>query len=599
MHVARVLTNETCNQNCSFCHARRAREDRAFVAAATVRARIDGAAERGGEVVLTGGEPTLRTDLAALIAYARERGAAKVTLETNGALVGEATARALAAAGLDRARIHLPRFGPLLDEVTRDPGGFDAALAGARAFHAAGVAIEASAPVVRSTAAFVPELPRALAGAALGFDALELGVPVGGPSAAELLPIAEAAAIIAATEANARTVGFVLRLSMDAPIPPCAFDRPARLAHLFSLTPGGREREGFRRLDGCEACVASDRCPGFPIAALEREPDLRARPIEDDRVRRRLSVISTVEAQVERELQQDDLYRRGGASIPARIVRINFHCNQACRFCFVSTHLPRADDGAIERAIEGIARERGVLVISGGEPTLNPRVVEYVELGKRLGASEIELQTNAMRLAENDLAARLRDAGVDQAFISLHGSKAEISDAVTEAPGTFVKTVRGIEAAVRAGIRTRLNFVFCQRNMADFPDYVGFVHGRWPEVTVVVSFVAGSTDVVPLTADLIPRYRDVLPHLAEGLRRARALGLPIEGFESMCGIPLCLVPADLSAYFALAEIPPTFDRGEFVYADACTGCALRGKCFGLRRGYRQLHGSEELRTIAE
>jgi MoaA/NifB/PqqE/SkfB family radical SAM enzyme len=591
MRVARVLTNETCNQNCSFCHARRPREERGFVTRA--RDRISEAA--ADEIVLTGGEPTMRRDLAALIAHARASGAARVALETNAALIDGPMARAFREAGLDRALVHLPRFGPELDELTRDPGGFEATLRGARALADAGVSIEASAPVVRSTARFVAELPAAVA--AHGFAALELGVPAASPDPSELLGLAEAAAIVARAEANARTVGLVLRVSMDAPLPPCTFERPARVAHLFSLTPGGRDREGFRRLDGCDECVASDRCPGFPVAALARER-LRARPIADDRVRRRLSVISTVEAQVERELQQDDLYRRGpGVSIPARIVRINFHCNQACRFCFVSTHLPKADDAAIERAIEGISAQSGVLVLSGGEPTLNPKLADYVRLGKARGAREIELQTNAMRLAENDLAARLRDAGLDQAFISLHGSRAEISDAVTEAPGTFEKTVLGIDAAVRAGIRTRLNFVFCQKNASDFPSYVAFVHARWPEVTVVVSFVAGSTDVVPRTPELIPRYSDVLPYLADGLRRASALGLSVEGFESMCGIPLCLVPDDVSSYFELADIPPSFDRGEFVQAEACTRCKLQGKCFGLRRGYDELHGRDELRPL--
>jgi MoaA/NifB/PqqE/SkfB family radical SAM enzyme len=591
MRVARVLTNETCNQNCSFCNARRPKEDRAFVMRA--RERIAGAGAE--EVVLTGGEPTLRRDLAALIAHAHESGAARVAIETNAALIDDAMARALREAGLDRALVHLPRFGPELDEVTRDPGGFDAALRGARALANAGVTIEAAAPVVRSTASFVPDLPSRIADH--GFSALELGVPTTSPDPRELVDLHEAASIVARAEANARTVGLVLRLSMDAPLPPCTFERPARIAHLLSLTPGGRDRAGFRRLDGCDECVASDRCPGFPVAAVAREK-LRARPIADDRVRRRLSVISTIEAQVERELQQDDLYRRGnGVSIPARIVRINFHCNQACRFCFVSTHLPKADDAAIERAIEGIATQNGVLVLSGGEPTLNPKLIDYVRFGKHRGAREIELQTNAMRLAENDLAAKLRDAGLDQAFISLHGSRAEISDAVTEAPGTFSKTVLGIDAAVRAGIRTRLNFVFCQKNAADFPEYVAFVHARWPNVTVVVSFVAGSTDVVPRTPELIPRYSDVLPYLADGLRRASALGLHVEGFESMCGIPLCLVPDDVSSYFELADIPPSFDRGEFVQAEACTRCKLQGKCFGLRRGYDELHGRDELRAV--
>ena len=65
MHVQRVITNETCNQNCWFCNARRPAEEPAFVAKAAVWRRI-AEAQSGGtrEIVLTGGEPTLRSDIA-------------------------------------------------------------------------------------------------------------------------------------------------------------------------------------------------------------------------------------------------------------------------------------------------------------------------------------------------------------------------------------------------------------------------------------------------------------------------------------------------------------------------------------------------------
>jgi hypothetical protein len=143
----------------------------------------------------------------------------------------------------------------------------------------------------------------------------------------------------------------------------------------------------------------------------------------------------------------------------------------------------------------------------------------------------------------------------------------------------------------------RLNFVFCEANHAEFPDYVDLVARRWPRVGLSISFVASSTDLVPRTRALVPRYADVMPSLAEGVRRARAAGLHVHGFESMCGLPLCLVPDDLVDVAALAEIAPGADRGEFLTAEACQRCRARSKCFGLRRGYAELHGADELRPF--
>src|SRR5262245_31981752 len=130
MHVQRVVTNETCNQNCWFCNGRRPSEDAAFVSRAAVRRRI---AEAQGsdtrEIVLTGGEPTLRSDLADLVRRAAE-GSARVVLETNAARLDERRARELSAAGLAVARVQLVAWGADADAITREPGGFVAALSG-------------------------------------------------------------------------------------------------------------------------------------------------------------------------------------------------------------------------------------------------------------------------------------------------------------------------------------------------------------------------------------------------------------------------------------------------------------------------------------
>src|SRR4029079_16832071 len=141
----------------------------------------------------------------------------------------------------------------------------------------------------------------------------------------------------------------------------------------------------------------------------------------------------------------------------------------------------------------------------------------------------------------------------------------------------------------------RLNFVLCERNWRQFADFVDLVARRWPKASIVVSFVGPLTELVPRDRELIPRYEDVLPVLAEGIRRAEALGVKLHGFESMCGVPLCLVPRDLAGYFQLAEVRD--EPGEFLKTEACHACSLEKRCWGLRRGYAELYGTGELRAV--
>ena len=209
----------------------------------------------------------------------------------------------------------------------------------------------------------------------------------------------------------------------------------------------------------------------------------------------------------------------------------------------------------------------------------------------------MQLQTNAVLLADGTRAAELVDAGLDEVFVSLHGCTAEVSDEVTGAPGTFARTLEGVDNLASLDVMLMLNFVICRRNMEQLPEYVRFVAQRWPAAFMTISFVAPSTDMVPRDRALIPRYSEALPWLAEAAAEARRLGALLGGLEAMCGLPLCLVPPSLSRADELTAIAAGFDQGEFVKGEQCEGCDWRDRCYGLRRGYAELYGDEELQRV--
>jgi MoaA/NifB/PqqE/SkfB family radical SAM enzyme len=606
VRTVRVLTNETCDHRCSFCDTRRAHERASVAGHAQLRARIE-AARGAAEIVLTGGEPTLRRDLPALIAAAAQTGA-RVILESNGASWPPARARELARAGLAVARLHVP--GVVQHAATTgDIGGWVRLVALAHALHEAGVGIEAVVPIVAASMPELDSIAAAIHDALPMIATIRARVPSEAPDASALASPADAVAGFERLAEGVRGCGLALQLDPATFLPPCLLARPDRHAHAFALGPGGAHRDALVRIPACEGCIVRDRCPGVP-RAWESHALGHARALHDDGLRRRLSIVRSVAAQIDRELVTDELWRRtDGATVPARIVRIGFRCNQACRFCFVSTHLPAPPRAAVEAAIVDIAERGGVLVLSGGEPTLDRELEHWIALGKTRGAREVELQTNATRLDPMRVAA-LVQAGLDTAFVSLHGASAAISDAVTDTAGTFVQTLAGLDALLEAGVRTRINFVLCTRNLHELPAFVELVAARWPAAAITVSFVAASTDLVPRTAELVPRYADVMPALVEALARAAAHDIEVGGFDSMCGIPLCLVPRSLAPFFALAELPPNAnadadadadtgaDGGEFVKPRGCESCVLQSRCFGLRRGYAELHGTAELRPVS-
>lgn len=600
--TASVLANLRCNQACTWCSRRAPKDDPAFVRGEAVRARIEaGVVRRARDVVLTGGEPAMRVDLADLVAYARARGAERITLETNATLIDGARARALKDAGLDVARVNLPAVGDALDEMTRDPGGFERARAGAVALAEAGVAIEIAAVVVRSTEGHVPRLPgplRALLGEAL--RAIVVAFSVDPARGDEALSFERAARVVLDLERAARQSAVDVRMSVADPLPPCAFapiDR-SRVVHLYAMTPGAPARPAHSHLAACAACNLRDRCPGVADAYVARFGDPAMHPVTDERTRRRLAVVSSVDEQIARELVTRSIAPKPEGPLLDEVVRVLFRCNQACTFCFVSTHLPSAPRDDVEAAIRAAGARGSRIVLSGGEPTLDPRIADWVRLAKSVSHRDVVLQTNAVRLDDKTLVDALAQAGLDEAFVSLHGATPETSDAVTRAPETFARTTAGIDRLHATRVRVICNFVVCERNRAELPAMVRLVASRWPRASVNVSFVAPSTDVVPRDRGVVPRYSDALPSIAEAVAEGSRLGVRVHGFESMCGLPLCLVPPGAESV-ALDQVPEGFDGGEFIKTDECRSCAVEARCWGLRRGYAEIHGTSELRAVVD
>ncbi len=601
VNTAQVVTNLRCNQRCGYCDRRSPTDDLAAISWSSLTARIDAAVAGGAsDVRLSGGEPTLRGDLVRLVAYAKQAGAERVSLETNATLLDRDRAQQLAAAGLTLARVNLVGTDERVDVITADPGGFARTVAGLDALVAAGVAVELLCALTRSTSELVLALP-SWASERLGpsLRALEVAVPTSGPDRNELLSYEDAALVLVALDAACRQVAVSLRASPgDAP-PPCILPARARLGHLYSLSPEIGQRSGFQKQPVCKSCLLDDRCSGLSTAYLGHHAPPPMTPITEDRMRRRLSLSGTVDEQITRELSSRHLVGLpDGTSHFEEIIRVNFHCNQACEFCFVSTHLPTARDEAIESAIRAAGQRGSRIGLSGGEPTLHKRLPEWIRLAVVVSKHPVYLQTNAIRLDDPELVAALVAAGLCEAFVSLHGATAEVSDQITSAPGTFVRTVVGLDHLHQTRILVSLNFVICEANRHQLVDTIRLVAARWPKASLNVSFVGASTDLVPRTKDLIPSYSSILPELTLAVAEAKRLGVELRGFESMCGIPLCLLPSTISlSSLNLPEIPANFDQGEFVRGAACKSCSHNTRCYGLRRQYANLHGTNELTAL--
>ena len=296
---------------------------------------------------------------------------------------------------------------------------------------------------------------------------------------------------------------------------------------------------------------------------------------------------------------EDIHYRRLSRSTQGRVgmLRLGFRCNQDCGFCWQSREWPEPPAEHYHRwltELHAAGAER--VMISGGEPTLHAELPALLSRARDLGLPT-QIQSNAIKLGRPPYLARLTTAGLGAVLVSFHAADAVLSDTMTRAPGTWQRTVAGIEAALGAGLVVALNCVVDGRNATHLPDHAAFIVDRFvapfptnPVRVVNYSHPSPSFDEA-LWVDTLVTFDALKAPLGAALLQLEAAGVTVNA-AGTCGFPLCVLPP--GSRVAAGNAPDTADGLDLsarTWAPACRGCSARARCPGLRPEYVERYGA--------
>ena len=275
---------------------------------------------------------------------------------------------------------------------------------------------------------------------------------------------------------------------------------------------------------------------------------------------------------------------------------MHFKCNLKCEHCMIEGTMdwlrPESTD-QFERILAQNAQQgrwKG-LVLTGSEVTLRRDLPELARAARASGFAHVRIQTHGMRLADEAYCRELVDAGVDEYFVSVTAADAASHDAITGVPGSFERTLRGLEnLEAFAGVATLTNTVITQRSYRQLPQVVERLgHLRrlvqmdfwnyWP--------MRESDD-----KDLVASHVDVLPYLREAIARGRSYGRTVE----VKNFPECLLGEqgdalnnDQPKLVIDPEFWPEFMRNGFHQCVHRSHCGSR-RCLGLNTAYIRKYG---------
>jgi MoaA/NifB/PqqE/SkfB family radical SAM enzyme len=275
---------------------------------------------------------------------------------------------------------------------------------------------------------------------------------------------------------------------------------------------------------------------------------------------------------------------------------VHFKCNLKCTHCMIEGTMdwlkPESEDDfasvLAQNAKQGLWKG---IIFTGSEVTLRRDLPDMARRARDHGFEHVRIQTHGMKLASENYCRELIDAGIDEYFVSVTAADAATHDAITQVPGSFDKTVRGLEnLEAFDNVVSLTNTVITELSYRQLPELVDrFSHLRqlarmdfwnfWP---------MAETD----EKNLIASHLDVLPYLREAIHRARDLGRPIE----VKNFPECLLGDDREALNndqpklnIDPEFWPEFMRNGFHQCVHREYCASK-RCLGLNTAYIDKYG---------
>ncbi|MBC7234263.1 MAG: radical SAM protein [Chloroflexi bacterium] len=228
--LSEIALTYDCQNRCTFCYADAPRRGRAVPEMTTdqVRTVIDRIMDEAHcpTVSFTGGEPTLRRDLAELVRYAKAKGM-RVNLITNGIrCADEGLVAALAQAGLDSAQVSIEGGSAQVhDAITRHPGSWAQAVKGVYNLRAAGIHTHTNTTLCGGNRDHLPELVDFIADE-LGSEYFSMNMVIRTGTALEHdedeIRYSEVGGLIRQVQQLAQQKG--IRLVWYSPVPYCLFN---------------------------------------------------------------------------------------------------------------------------------------------------------------------------------------------------------------------------------------------------------------------------------------------------------------------------------------------------------------------------------------
>lgn len=554
------------------------------------------------EIVLTGGEPTIRPDILELVRYAKKTGFKTIQIQSNGRLFAyKSFCKDIIEAGATEFSPALHgHIAALHDYLTGAEGSFNQVVSGIKNLKSLGQLVITNTVITKSNYRHLPQIAELLV--SLGVDQYQFAfVHALGSAGENLSSVVPRMELIEPYVKKGLDVGIKAgKRVMTEAIPYCFMrgyedfvaekiipdSKIYDYNKVISDFTSSRRNEGKSKGPQCRSCGKNEICEGpwkeYPAKFGWEE----FRPFKCDAPRKRLHITTSLS------------------------------CNNNCLFCMEERRadlIKEASKGLeknIKRNLTAKNRKSESVLFTSGEPTLNKKLVEYIKLAKRSGFKRVSIITNGKKLSDPAFCEELLGAGLDEIGVSLHGSDEKIHDRITGVPGSFDQTLAGLKnlSSLKKGHQFELSvhFTVNKLNCGDMLNFIKLILRTKNVDRLILNAVRPSGKAKINFDKIVPDYSVLAKKFKEAIKEAEKI--PAFGKEivfTINDLPACILPG-FQRYLGRSEgivlknyhfkkKDEKMNEGwpEKIKRKECAECIFGRHCLGVYPAYIEKRGWSE------
>ena len=282
-------------------------------------------------------------------------------------------------------------------------------------------------------------------------------------------------------------------------------------------------------------------------------------------------------------------------------LQLGYQCNSNCLFCEIPQQLKEKVNPLFDKTLKELIKNKKKfddLRITGGEPTIYPKILEIVNYAKKICKyKKIRLESNGFMYYYKEFVDKLVDSGVDHFQISFHTTDPQEYDKITGVKKSYKYVMKGIENIRAVKKPFGVNVVIHKYNFRQLPNIVetlvnkGVVSIQLSSLNPIGSHVKDGNAVAAIT------NKEVLPYIKKALDTAKRLKFD---FIYTVNFPLCVIKELTKDKSDLIEEDKEPSPVMHIYKtkpEKCKKCSYFNTCDGMWKAYLEQFGDEEIKPI--